>query len=301
MELRHLRYFVALAEKLNFTEAAKQMHVTQPTLSHQIRQLEDELGKTLFERSERKVSITASGELFLPKVQEALRLIENGVASLKVSPKKLAGHIRLMTSSSFNVNVIPQTIASFLEEHAAVKISIEESASDEIMCRKIKLGELDIAISYPPARTEGLLFEPLCNEELVLVVKAEHPLAQRKRVRVIELHRRDIILPPPRFSMRYLLEEAFDVAGAVPNIIVESSLITSVLGLVQQTGAATVLSQYALPAGTNLKVIPLEDPNPMRTLGLIWAKDKLRRPIEAEFTSVLRAVTNSIMAGPGRR
>jgi hypothetical protein len=103
MELRHLRYFVALAEYLSFTRAAQRVHVTQSTLSHQIRQLEEELGQTLFDRIGRKVVTTEAGELFLGFATRALQEVDHGIATLKPSSRSLSGQLRIGTTHTFNI------------------------------------------------------------------------------------------------------------------------------------------------------------------------------------------------------
>jgi LysR family cyn operon transcriptional activator len=290
MELRHLRYFVALAERLNFTAAAEQTHVTQPTLSHQIRQLENELGMALFNRSERRVSLTAAGVLFLPKVLDALKTLDSGTALLRASTTESTGHIRLATSPTFNIVIVPRTVQMYQQQHPHVRFTIEELTLDE-MTGALRTGEIDMAIAYQLLELQDLLFEPLCIEELVLVVRPDHPLAGRKRVRMIELHKRDMVLLPTRFSTRKILQKAFDTAGCEPNVIIESGTIPSLLTLVQETGAPTILSRYALAPGTTLKTIHLESPRPVRTTGLITSKARVQTPIQAAFGALLRSVT----------
>jgi LysR family cyn operon transcriptional activator len=107
MELRHLRYFVALAEHLSFTRAAARVHVTQSTLSHQIRQLEEELGQPLFDRIGKKVVTTEAGELFLGFAVRALKEVDHGLAVLKPSAAGLAGRVRIGTTHTFNIGLIP--------------------------------------------------------------------------------------------------------------------------------------------------------------------------------------------------
>ncbi|OZI72341.1 LysR family transcriptional regulator [Bordetella genomosp. 12] len=295
MELRHLRYFVALAERLNFTAAAQQVHVTQPTLSHQIKQLEDELGLALFDRSERRVSLTAAGVLFLPKVIEALRTLDSGTALLKAATTALSGRLHVATSQTFNIVIVPQTVLLYKQQHENVRITIEELTLAD-MASALRAGEIDLAIAYQPVDSHDLLFEPLCNEELVLVVRADHPLAKRKRVRMIELHGRDMVMLPQRFKTRQLLQEAFDSAGTVPHVTIESGTIPSLLNLVRDTGAPTILSRYAIPPDSTLKTIPLENPRPMRTTGLIWSRDRQQTPIQATFGALLRSVTMNYLA-----
>ncbi len=295
MELRHLRYFVALAERLNFTAAAEQVHVTQPTLSHQIKQLENELGVELFNRSERRVSLTAAGVLFLPKVLEALKTLDSGTALLKAATTELSGHIHLATSQTFNIVIVPQTVLLYKQQHENVRVTIEELTLAD-MASALRAGEIDLAIAYQPVDSHDLLFEPLCNEELVLVARPDHPLARRKRVRMIELHGRDMVMLPPRFKTRQILQDAFHAAGTEPNVIIESGTIPSLLNLVRETGAPTILSRYAIPPDSALKTIPLESPRPMRTTGLIWRRDRPQTPIQAAFGALLRSVTMNYLA-----
>lgn len=290
MELRHLRYFVALAERLNFTQAAAQVHVTQSTLSHQIRQLEEELGRALFSRTKRHVALTAAGELFLPKAVHALGELDSGVALLSAKAAELTGRIRMGTTPTFNIHVIPRVLAAFSLRHPNVQVSVDEDTAAGIN-RKVATGQFDLAISYHPGEEPRLVFEPLCNEELVLLVGVGHPLAARKRVRIVELHRREMILPPPRFATRRMLDEAFASAGASPSIRVESDSITAMVATVSQSQLATIVSRHAVQPDARLRVVPLESPTPVRTPGLVRLRKKQMSPAEAEFASIVREVT----------
>jgi LysR family cyn operon transcriptional activator len=290
MELRHLRYFVALAERLNFTEAAAQTHVTQSTLSHQIRQLEDELEHPLFERTKRRVALTAAGELFLPKAVQALGEIDGGLALLNASAAEVTGRLRIGTTPTFNLHVIPRTMAAFTLRHPNVEVRIEEDTSANIS-RRVASKEFDLAIAYHPGRTARLSFEPLCNEEMVLLVGAGHALAGRKRVRMIELHRRPMILPPKPFATRRLLDEAFASAGAVPRICVESGSIAAMLATAAHSELATIVSRHAAQPDPRLRQVPLESPTPIRTPGLVRLRAKQMTPAEATFASMVRQVT----------
>lgn len=296
MELRHLRYFVALAERLSFTAAAEQVHVTQPTLSHQIKQLENELDLTLFERTERRVSLTAAGMLFLPKVIEALKVLDSGTALLKASGATLSGHLRIATSQTFNIAIVPRTVMLFRQQHENVRITIEELTLAE-MTRALRADEIDLAIAYQPRDADDMVFEPLCDEELVLITTPDHALARRKRVRMIELHGRDMILLPQRFQTRQLLDEAFLSAGTVPNVIIESGTILSLLHLVRETDAPTILSRNSLPSDSTLKYVPLESPRPTRTTGLFYSNRQARTPLQIAFGALLHKVTTSHVAG----
>lgn len=293
MELRHLRYFLALAERLNFTQAAAQVHVTQSTLSHQISQLEEELGQQLFDRAGRKVTITASGELFLSKVVKALAEIDSGIALMSIPKKALTGRLAVGTTPTLNMSVVPLCLALFTRTHPSVHVMVDENTGDGLIS-DLRAGGLDLVLAYRPFDLEGLLFEPLYTEEMVVVVNTSHPFAGRKRVRMVELHRRELVLPPRKFTTRVQLDEALQAAGAEPVISVETSSIAAMLALVQQTPFATVVSRSALSDHLGLRAIPLEGPTLVRTPGLIWVVDQARTPAVASFTSIVRMMAKTL-------
>lgn len=219
MELRHLRYFVAVAESLSFTRAAERVHVTQSTLSHQIRQLEDEVGQVLFDRLGKKVFMTEAGQLFLAHAQRALREVDAGLAMLRPEAGGLSGQLRIGATHTFNIGLIPECVALFLARHPTVKLCVEEMAADEIGVQ-LRAQALDLGIAYRPAADSDLAFEPLYNEELVFVAADSHPLAGRRRIRMVELHQQPLVLLPRRFATRQLLNECFAASGAEPAVTV---------------------------------------------------------------------------------
>ena len=302
MELRHLRYFVALAEYLSFTRAAARVHVTQSTLSHQIRQLEEEVGQPLFDRIGKKVVTTEAGELFLAFASRALKEVDLGLAMLKPGGSGLTGQVRIGATHTFNIGLIPECVALFLERHPAVQVRIEELAADQIGA-KLQAGELDLGIAYRPSGPSELWFEPLYNEEMVLVVADTHPLAGRKRIRMVELHQQRLVLLPEYFATRTLLDECFKASGAEPIVVAEMSTIAPMLGLVLRMQIAAIAATNAVPAAMKgLRVIPLESPTPIRTPGLLWRLGgKQAAPVQS-FAVIVRktALGNSLRhEGPG--
>lgn len=292
MELRHLRYFLALAERLNFTQAAAQVHITQSTLSHQISQLEAELGQQLFDRSGRRVTITASGELFLSKAIKALAEIDSGIALMSIPKKTLTGRLSVGTTPTLNMGLVPQCLALFSRDHPSVQVLVDENTGDGLI-GDLRAGRMDLVLAYRPFDLEGLLFEPLYTEEMVVVVNGSHPFVGRKRLRMVELHRRELVLPPAKFTTRVQLDEAFQAAGAEPVVSIETSSIAAMLALVQQAPMATIVSRSALSEHLGLHAIPLEGPTLVRTPGLIWVSDQPRTPAVASFASIVRTVAKA--------
>lgn len=293
MELRHLRYFLALAERLNFTQAAAQVHVTQSTLSHQINRLEEELGQRLFDRGARHVALTAAGELFLPQAAKALAEIDIGIAMIGASDKAFTGTLSLGTTMTLNMGLVPKCLALFSQAHPSMRLTVEENTADGLIA-DMRAGRLDLILAYKPFELEGLLFEPLYSEELVVAVNAQHPFATRKRLRMVELHGRDLTLPARKYTTRLQIDEALRAAGAKPQIVVETSSIAGMLALVQQAPMATIVSRSALADHLGLRAIPLEGPTLQRTPGLIWLEGQPRTPTMASFAAIVRRVAKSL-------
>ena len=287
MELRHLRYFTALADCLNFTRAAERVHVTQSTLSHQIRQLEDEVGRPLFDRIGKRVVLTEAGELFVGFATKALREVDQGLGVLRQASQPLTGTLRIGATHTFNLRLIPECVASFLGRFPTVQVSVTELEADAIAARLLR-GDLDVGIAYRPDEASDLWFEPLYHEELVLVVGEAHPLVRRKRIRMVELHRQRLVLLPRMFATRVMLDECFAASGAEPIVACEMNTVAPMLDLVRRTDIAAIVARNAVPASSTLAVVPIENPTPVRTPGILWQRSRDPQPQIGAFAAIVR-------------
>jgi LysR family cyn operon transcriptional activator len=287
MELRHLRYFDAVAETLNFTRAAERLHVTQSTLSHQIKQLEDELGTALFDRSAKRVRLTEAGEILRSHMTPALEQIDLGLKALRSPGEAITGSIRLGTTPSFNTQMVPQCVATLLKSYPGIQVTVEELSAGQIL-KRLRSGHLDMAVSYPPGEGSDLWFEPLYNEELRLIVGVRHPLARRRRVRMAELHNVRMVLLPGTFLTRKLLDDCFAAAGAKPVVAAQLNSVAPMIELIRQTELAGIIPESAVAQSAELRVIPLEDPTPIRTPGMLWAKGAARSPVLKHLAEIIR-------------
>lgn len=288
MELRHLRYFLAVAEHLSFTEAARSVHVTQSTLSHQIRQLEEELAQTLFIRNAQRVTKTPAGEIFLASVTRAMAELDHGLAMLRDISGDLSGSLRIATTHTFNNSLIPECIAQFIKQHPGMTVSVEEVVAHELAATVLD-GGVELGIGHQPQDNDALAFESLFNEELVLIVGAKHPFARRKHVRMSELHRAEMVFPPAHYRLRRILDDALAAAGAQPRVIAEMGTVGPMAALVEQTTLAAIVSSRAVEASSKLKVLRLTSPAPVRTSGLLWRKDLQRSIAAVSFAAIVRA------------
>lgn len=289
MELRHLRYFVALSNAPTFTAAAERVFVTQSTLSHQIRQLEDEIGVELFRRvGKRRVVLTDAGQLFLNHAVRALSEVDTGRALLTKNPEEVTGELRVAAGNVFNQHFIPECASRFMVKFPCVKLVIDEFEANRI-AEATRAGELHVGITWAPTDLGELTFEPLHVEALVLVVGSAHPWSERKSVRMAELHNQPLALMSHRFATRDMLDSCFRACGARPSVVAEINSIAPLLKIVSRTNVGTIVSHYSVLERPELRVIHLQSPTPTRTPGILW-RAREQPPFVRSFVSVVREV-----------
>jgi LysR family cyn operon transcriptional activator len=290
LELRHLRYFLTVAETAHFTRAARRLHITQPTLSHQIKQLEGQVDQRLFDRTGRGVRLTAAGDVLRPFAERILRELDEARGALQASRGLTRGRLRAGLVHTVHACVIPEIISRFGAAHAGIQISCAELAVDDIE-QGVESGRLDVGVSFLPATRKTLEGEKLFTEELVAVAAEESPLAQRQRLRVGDLAAEPLALLPARFCTRQLIDLAFATARTSPRVEVEMNSIGGILALVRQGKLASILPRLALSArGLGVRAIRLTAPTPRRSIGLIWRRGAPRAAAAELFAQVTTAV-----------
>jgi LysR family cyn operon transcriptional activator len=233
------------------------------------------------------VRMTEAGEVLRSHMTPALEKIDLGLQALRAPGEAITGSIRLGTTPSFNTRMVPQCVATLLNSYPGIGVSVEELAAGQIL-KRLRSGHLDIAVSYPPGDGNDLWFEPLYKEELRLVVATGHPLARRRRVRMVELHNVRMVLLPAQFLTRKLLDECLQQAGAKPLIVAQMNSVAPMIELIRQTDLAGIITETAVSSSADLRVIPLEDPTPVRTPGLLWPKGAARSPVLRHFAEIIR-------------
>jgi LysR family cyn operon transcriptional activator len=292
MELRHLRYFLAVANARSFTRAAQQLRVTQPTLSHQIKQLESLIGTVLFERAGKTVELTAGGRLFRPYCERVLKEIENGVLALSELKGLMRGTLRMGVFHSFSNSVLPPILADFALHYPGIHVVARLVPRIE-MERDLVNGELDLAVAYLSEDTEHIVAERLFDEPLVLVVGAKHPCASTRSLPMRELARLPLMLLTPEFGARQFVDRFFADAGLRPRIALETNAIEPILSTVRQSKLATVLSAGAVTDTKELRVIALSDPTPKRTVAILWRRNGHRSAAAQRMAEMIKAASRS--------
>ena len=261
MELRHLRYFVAVAEEENVTRAAAKLHVSQPALSRQIHDLEDEMNVLLLERSAKSVRLTEAGRVFLQEARAVLQRADEAVKKARSTAGGAEGEIRVGYAPSLTVEILPRALRAFQAEFPAARVILEDLSTEE-MLSGLHAGKLHVALMVNPGRSKlrGLHFEELARYPICVAMPPTHPLAASRSVNWKRLARENLIAYSKNSYPEYYeeLDALFKLVGNKMKIVEEQDGVTSLIAAVEaRRGVAFVPSCLACMAGPRLRVIPL--------------------------------------------
>jgi LysR family cyn operon transcriptional activator len=299
MELRHLRYFAAVADTLHFGRAARRVHVSQPTLSQQIRQLEEELGTPLFERARSGVRLTQAGELFRTYASRALEDVNAGLSAVGALRGLATGALRVGYPPSMRGIVVP-ALAAVLRRHPGLALSAEEAVVRRLE-RRLTAGKLDVGLGYAPARLPDLDAEPVFDSRLALVVARGHALAGAESVGVKQLVEEPFALLSRGLRVRGRVDAWFAAMRFAPKVALESNAVGTVLAMVRAGLAVTVLPEPRLADAERLVVKRLSPAPRSELAALLWRKGAPRTPAAELFAAEVRARAKENQAsGPAR-
>lgn len=287
MDLRQLRYFLAVAGTQHMTRASEQLHVTQSTLSHQIRQMEQDLGTPLFDRIGRGIRLTEAGEMFRGFAQRALTELESGVNALAELDHVLRGQLRVGVIHTINSSLVPPVISRFVAQHSGVMVTVDEMSGVDIE-EGIVSGRLDLGIGFAPATSEDIVAERLFDEKIVLITSRDFDSKGRGTLRASELAKVKLALMSPRFMTRRLIDAAYGqyIAG---NVTLEMNSIESLLATVRCGGVSTILNERALLHEGDLVKVVITHPGTVRTAALLWHRERYRSAAARRFAEMFRA------------
>jgi len=292
MNLRDLRYLVALADERHFGRAAERCFVSQPTLSAQIRKLEEYLGVSLVERQPRRVSLTETGAAIVERARRALLEADAIVAIAKSDRDPLAGTLRVGLIPTVGPYLLPHVAGRLRRALPRLKLMLYEYQTGPLLA-KLSGGELDLGILALPVAAEGLATAPLYDERFTLAVPASHRLAGRDRVRVADLEGESLLLLEDGHCLR---DHALEVCSHVQLGENQDYRATSLETLRQMVAAGhgvTLLPELAAgsPVGTarGLRIKPFARPAPSRTIGAAWRKSTTRSKAIEAIVETMRA------------
>lgn len=273
MELRQLRYFVAVAEELHFTRAAARLGIAQPALSQQIRRLETTLGVELFSRTKRRVTLTPAGRAFLA---EARGTLEQARRAALIARRTAAGELGPLTLGfvgSATDALLPRALPTLRARHPELKVVLREMTS-AAQIDALSRGDIDLGLLRPPSPlVPGLRTRLVAREPLVCALPADHPLARRERLTPGDLHGQPFVLFPRRQGpWLYDLITAYcrGADGAAPNVVQEAVMMQTITALVAAgTGLSLVPASQQAITRKGLAYRPLVNP-PMTDLAAAW-------------------------------
>ncbi len=290
MELRQLRYLVALAEELSFTRAAASEHVAQPALSQQIRRLEEEAGLALVERTTRRVALTEAGQLLVVRARRVLAELDAARTELQALRGMDTGHVTIGAMHTMGPVDLSLALAAFHDRHPGVGLTVREESSAQ-MAEMLRIDEVDVAFLSVTDRVEkhGLGLHQLVSEELVVVLPPSHGLARRRQVRMAELAGEQFISFREGARLRELLFGAGRRAGYEPRITLESNEIQRIRRLVGRGLGVAILPRADVESpGPQVAVVSLVEPSLRRDITLAWREGRRLTPAASAFLELAR-------------
>jgi len=302
MELRHLRYFVAIGEELNFTRAAERLHIAQPPLSQQIRQLEEELGVTLLQRNSRPVRLTEAGELLLARARALLVSLEEAVADIRRVGRGKAGKLAIGFVGSAMFAGLPDIVGAYRDHSPDVELVLDEMLAADI-AEALRRRRIDIGIARPALLPEpGLAQRLLLEEPYVAALPCAHPLAARRDIALAELSDDAFVLYPglPEPSVTGLIVRACEAAGFTPRLAQEVLHLQTAIGLIAAGVGVSLIPRAAARAQTGRGVVyvPLAAPALMAPLTMAWREEDVSPAVQRLLDIALR--WHDIVRGPDK-
>jgi DNA-binding transcriptional LysR family regulator len=273
MELRQLEYLVAVADEASFTKAAEKLHVAQPGVSAQIRQLERELGQELFDRSGRTVRVTDIGAAVLGYAREALCAASGARLAVDAFTGLIRGRVAVgmvIACSSFD---FAELLAGYHRSYPAVEIALSEANSDELIAR-LQSGQLDLAyIALGGVAPAGLDLLEIADEALVAAVSQDDALATRRSMPLAAIGDRTLLSLPRGTGIRAIFDEACAGVGLRPRITLEASNLGILARLASLGLGLAIVPESVAAATAGLHAIEITDPRMRGKVALAWRTD----------------------------
>lgn len=291
LEIRHLRYFLAVAEAGSFSRAADRLGISQPSVSQQMRDLETALRVPLFQRHGKRILLTPGGLIFQEHARSVLRQLENFMQELNSEPGQLRGALHLGVVPVLNVPLVPNLLGLFTADHPAISIIVEEISSTEIETA-LEEGKMDVGLGFLTRHSPNLRYERLCTDEFALIVAESHPWSRRRVIPLSELHQQRVLQLPDSFVMRRMTDALCRNHQVRPRMIAEINAIETLLRSLAPLQAATLMPKIALRGreGLKLKAIRLKGKKLGLDIGLLRLSDSSANSAVAAFTSLARKV-----------
>ncbi|HVN98463.1 MAG TPA: LysR substrate-binding domain-containing protein [Steroidobacteraceae bacterium] len=296
VEIRHLRYFLAVAQTENFTRAAERLQISQPSISQQITQLERLLGTPLFRRVGKRVFLTEAGVAFRTRAEMVLRRLEEACSSVHEVGTLLSGRIDIGVIPALHVPWVPPVIESLARDFPGLTVGVHEAASSAVES-EIEAGRLDLGFGLMTRASPNIRYERLASEPFSLIVPAQGKFGKSAGVALRDIQGERLVLLPQSFDMRGAADAVLMQAGVHPRIAFEIDSIDSTLAAVERTGMPTLLPALVLRgrATTQLRAIPIRDRTRRMEFGLLWPAAAVPDPAALEVAKALKGMIKALV------
>jgi LysR family hydrogen peroxide-inducible transcriptional activator len=275
MQIHQLRYFCAVARTRSFTRAAQHEHLAQPSLSQQVRKLEDELGTRLFDRLGRSVRLTSFGETFLPRAEAILRQVVDAKHEIEEMAGVERGNVVVGSIPTVAPYFLPTRLASFGQKFPEIRVTVMEELTAELL-ERIQDGTVDLALLVLPVTGGHFVCQELLRERLYLAVPENHRLASQPAVRLKQIERDPFLLLKEGHCFRENTLSACRRARLELNVIFESGQFATILAMVAAGAGLSVVPHMAVERGRGCRFIPIADDGAYRRIGIVQLKQHFR-------------------------
>ncbi|HNN87484.1 MAG: LysR substrate-binding domain-containing protein [Pseudomonadales bacterium] len=287
MNLRDLQYLVAVADVRNFSQAADKCFVSQPTLSNQIRKLEETLGITLFERNNKRVIPTETGEQIVALARKVLHQVDTMHDVAKSSKDPLAGKFRLGAFPTLSTYIFPTLVPKITASLPQLKLVLIEEKTQQLL-ERLKRGELDAALLALPIHDDQLEVRTLFDDEFLLATPATHTLAKQKQVTQNHISGEKLLLLEEGHCLRDQALAVCQLAGSEEEQDFRATSLETLRQMVKAGTGITFMPHIAIhPDERDICYIPFKKPAPHRTIGLVWRKTSVRRAVIEKILPLL--------------
>ncbi len=285
MDLRQLRFFVAIAEEKNFTRAALKLHIAQPAVSVAIRNLEDQIGLPLFNREGKKVSLTAEGQVFLGHAREILARVRNAAQEMGEMRSLEMGQVRIGVPAQLGSYYFPQLLLAFKQRYPRLRCGVYEYGTRRIG-QLLSKGALELGVVTTSTAPADLELRPFLQEEMVACVPANHPFARQPGVSYQEFASQPLVLFEKSYFHREVISQTSEHTGTTPSIVFETNLIPLIKFLVRKGIGITTLLRRVIQEEPDLVGVPFIPPISFE-LAIAWKKGAFLSKANQAFVNFL--------------
>lgn len=289
MNLSQLKYFVTLARLEHYTKAAEELEITQPSLSHAMSLLEQELGTKLFQKQGRNVGLTKYGKFFLEYARESLRILELGIEKTQEMTGQTRGVIDLAFIYTLGSEFVPEMVGDFLRLHEELDVQFKFTVGNTVeLIQGLKEEKYDVAFCSMIEKESGIEFVPVGIEKLVVVVPKGHPLSGKGQVDLEEAAAYPQVYYTKESGLRPTIDRLFEMVRIRPKIAYEIEEDGAMAGLVAQNFGIAIMPDIPILRNLNVEVLELRSPQLKRQIYMATSKENYQTPMVKKFVEYVR-------------